>query len=387
MAPSIVRPPAPPQRIGTILLIGGVGFLAGVAGGLAAVVFAIPVPVITIDSVFRRATPVVRGGAVLPALAPISASVVDVFLVDAGDDLPTLLPLEQRTGRGVALTSDGWMVTVRAALDGASGVRLGKRYPVVVGRDRRIRSVDRIAFDPVSELAFLHAADLDASVLPLRDRNALTIGMPLFAPTADGGLEFLTLETTAAADAPAIRSSDTWSSFLALSPDHTDVPVGTPIVDSAGAVVGIRRDAARAIPVELITSALPSLFARNAVDRNILAVTYRDASAFAYGDSGRTDGIMLERGSGGAAIGTKSPLRGLLAEGDAILAVGDDSLTARRSLPEVLQEYPIGATVRLRVQRRGAAEPTMITVPLATTRGISLLVPVSGRPAAPSAGR
>ena len=368
--------PTRTNRIGMMLLTGGIGFLAGIVGGLAAVVFAIPDPPITFERVLRRITPTAREESALPALAPLHAATVDIFLVDVSGGLPTLLPLDERTGRGVALTNDGWVATVREALGGST--RLGSRHPVVVGRDRRIRVVDRIAFDPMSRLAFLHVDALDASVLPLRNRSTLDIGTALFAPKADGGLAFLTLETaTASAATDTVHSSDTWSSVLTLTfaPTELEFPVGTPVVDRTGAVVGIRTDELHALPVELITSALPSLFARGAIERNVLGVTYHDASALAHAGAERVDGIILARPTGGSAVDIRSPLHAKLAEGDVILAVGDDSLTAQRFLPELLQEYPLGATVRIRARRKDQPTPMVITVPLRTARGATLLVP------------
>lgn len=350
-----------------ILLIGVVGFFAGIVGGLAAVAFLLPTPS-AIDGIVarrsRNAAPTVRA---LPSIAPIAASVVDFFIVDGRVDIPALLPLRSRTGRGMALTSDGWVVTVRASLPLRSTLR-----PVAVTADRTIRRIDRIAFDPISDLAFVHIPDLQSAVLPLRSRVGLPIGTPLFTPTPDGGLISLTLRTLVARDDPGtIRSSDRWASTIALHAP-SDTPPGTAVVDADGAMVGVVVDDAHALPVDAVISALPSLFDGGAVQRNVLGVTYRDASEFGFSQRGSVDGVVITRDGRMLAITQKSPLTRKLQEGDELLAIGDDPLTARRLLPELLQEYPIGATVRIRARRAG--QETTLEVPLGTTKGEVVVV-------------
>lgn len=354
-------------RIGMILLIGVVGFLAGIAGGLAAVAFLLPTPSVIDGIIARRslnAAPTVRA---LPFIAPIAASVVDFFVVDGKADIPALLPLSSRTGRGVALTSDGWVVTVRASLPLRSTLR-----PVAVTADRTIRRIDRIAFDPISDLAFVHIPDLQSAVLPLRSRGGLPIGTPLFVPTPDGGLISLTLRTLVARDDPGtIRLSDRWASTIALHAP-SDTPPGTAVVDADGAMVGVLVDDAHALPVDAVNSALPSLFDGGAVQRNVLGVTYRDASEFGFSQHASTDGLVVARDGRLPAIKPTSPLAKKLQDGDELLAIGDDPLTARRLLPELLQEYPIGATVRIRA--RHAGRDLTLEVPLGTVKGEVIVV-------------
>jgi S1-C subfamily serine protease len=354
-------------RVGMILLIGIVGFIAGVAGGLAAVAFLFPMPAVIDGIAFRRNRTIPRTAPSLPALAPVVASVVDLFVVDGKAELPALLPLSSRTGRGVTLTSDGWVVTVRAALP----LRPVQR-PVAVTADRTIRRIDRIAFDPISNLAFVHIPDLRVAVLPLRSRAGMPIGTSLFAPTPDGGMVPLTLRTLVArTGAETIRSSDRWASTIAV---HTpsDAPPGTAVVDTDGAMVGILVDEAHALPVDAVTSALPSLFSAGEIRRNVFGVTYRDASEFGSTQRASADGVVLARDGRVPAIKPTSPLRNKLQEGDEVLAIGDDPLTSRRLLPELLQEYPPGSVVRLRARRAG--KDLTIEVPLGTTKGEVVVV-------------
>ncbi len=354
-------------RVGMIILIGIVGFIAGLSGGLAAISFLLPTPSVIDGIALRRSRSASRTVSSLPALAPIAASVVDLFVVDGKAEMPALLPLSSRTGRGVALTSDGWVVTVRSSLPLRATMR-----PVAVTADRKIRRIDRIAFDPISDLAFVHIPDLQSAVLPLRSRNGMPIGTPLFAPTPDGGLIPLTLRTIVAREGRgAVRSSDRWASTIALHAP-SDTPPGTPVVDADGAMVGITVDDAHALPVDAVTSALPSLFKDGVVRRNVLGITYQDASEFGFSQRESIDGVVIARDGRAPAIRPTSPLTSRTGEGDVLLAIGDDPLSARRFLPELLQEYPIGASITLRV-RSGDHDRT-VEVPLATAAGEVLVV-------------
>jgi len=368
-----MEPPARPGRVGLIVLVGIVGFLAGAAGGLAAISFILPFPTVFDGIVLRGNRVASRATALLPALAPIAASVVDLFMVDGQADPPALLPLAARTGRGVAITSDGWVVTVRSAFP----VRAAAR-PVVVTSDRKIRGVDRIAFDPISDLAFIHVPTIAASVLPLRPRDGLPIGTALFVPTADGGLIPVALRTLAArSQAGIIRSSDRLVSAIALD-TRIDVPTGTPVVDADGAMVGITLGGELVLPVDAITSALPPLFSGGVVTRNVLGVLFRDTSEFGYDPLHVGEGVALNHDGRTPAVAPSSALHDRLVEGDTLLAIGDDPLTARRTLPELLQEYPLGATIPIRA-RHGDRE-IVLTVPLSTRSGETLIVAAPATP-------
>ncbi|MBI4434454.1 serine protease [Candidatus Uhrbacteria bacterium] len=354
-------------RVGMILLIGIVGFVAGLSGGLVAISFLLPTPSVIDGITLRRNRNASSVTPALPALAPITASVVDLFAVDGKAETPALLPLASRTGRGVALTSDGWVVTVRSSLPLRPTIR-----PVAVTADRKIRRIDRIAFDPISDLAFVHIPDLQAAVLPLRSRTGMSIGATLFAPTPDGGLIPLTLRTIVARDTMGtVRSSDRWGSTIALHAP-SDTPPGTPVVDADGAMVGITTDGIHALPIDAVTSALPPLFADGIVSRNVLGITYRDASEFGFSERESTDGVVIVRDGRVPAIRSTSPLVSRMSEGDVLLAIGDDPLTARRLLPELLQEYPIGASVTIRA--RHERREVTIEVPLGTVKGEVLVV-------------
>ncbi|MBI4433153.1 serine protease [Candidatus Uhrbacteria bacterium] len=376
------RAPMRPRRIGLVVLVSVVGFLAGITGGLVSMSILVRLT----GPLFGGSTPawmVMRApAATLPSLASIVASTVDVFATDAAEEPPTLLPLDRRTGRGVALTTDGWIVTTRAA------VPLDRRIrPVIVTSDRRMIVADRIATDPSSDLVFLHVAGARMAVLPLRDRDDLDAGDPLVIPTADGGMVPVTVRTRVAHVAPgSLHMSDRFATLLSVHGAGAEVSVGAPVVDRAGALVGVLADATHAIPVAAIASALPTLFRDGVVARNALGIRYRDAAEFGYLPmSGREEGITLAADRALPAVDPRGPSRGILMAGDTILAVEDDPLTGRRPLPELLQEYPLGSRITLRVLR----DSQSLTIPmtLAVHQGSVLVVARAAPPPSPPPAR
>lgn len=365
------------RRIGVMAMVSVLGFFAGTIGGLVCVALLMRMvsPVVWMQSgtwMVRRTAPTV-----LPALAPLIASTVDVFVLDGAEELPALLPLDRRTGRGVALTTDGWIVTTRTALPMER-----RAQPVVVTSDRRMIAADRIAYDPVSDLVFLHVTGARMSVLPLREDD-LEAGVLVVMPSEDGGIVPATIRTPVAHLAPGlVHSSDRFATMLAIN-DGAQATPGTPLMDGAGVLVGVAVDATRAIPVAAITSALPSLFREGTVTRNTLGVRYRDTSEFGYpATRERGEGVVLTADGALPAVEPKGPAQGILRPADVILAVQDDVLTNRRPFPELLQEYPMGSRVLLRVLRD--ADERIVPITLAVTRGTTLMVARAGVPAASS---
>ncbi|MFH1430718.1 MAG: S1C family serine protease [Candidatus Uhrbacteria bacterium] len=355
------------NRVGWILLTGAIGFVAGIAGGLIGMATLFPASLSTSSGIVRSGVMTRSSVEEFPSLAQVSAAVVDQFTVSKYAPTPTLIPLAQRSGRGIALTSDGWVMTVRSALD-----ERGDQLPVVVSRDRRIHAVSRIALDPVSDLVFLAVPTLQVPVFPLRDQVGLHVGERLYAPTSDGGVVAVTLRSrrTRMGD-ETFRSSDRWDSLLAIDA-ATKLDPGTPVVDEDGALVGVVMDGTYVYPVELITSALPSLFKDGVVLRNTLGVTYRDLSEYAIAPDGVDSGALLAAPSGKRVFTSVSPFVGLVRAGETILAIGDDPLTAR-SLSALLQEYPLGAVVEVTVLGVDGVERTA-SVPLVKEGGDVLTV-------------
>ncbi|MDO8425608.1 MAG: S1C family serine protease [bacterium] len=365
IATPLERSAARAGRSGWIAFTGIVALLAGIAGGLIGMTFLVPVP----QSV--GAPPVVgrtRGDNArigFPAIAPLAAAVVELF------DAQQAATLGDRVGRGVTLTSDGWIVTVRGALPPAKRGSV----PAAAGRDRVLHAAVRAAFDPLSDLVFLRTPTLAASVIPLCTDCALAPGTPLFAPTEDGGLTALRLRARhVRRGAGILRSSDQWETLLAFDGSARLAP-GTPIVNTDGALVGLVLADDVAIPVDAIASALPQLFRGGTVIRNGLGVTYRDRAELVMrgdGSAAAPDGAEIAVPLRGTAFAAGSPLAGRVEIGTVVRAVGGDPLTARRFLAELLQEYPLGASVSLVMSRPrvgdGAATET-IEVPLMQVTG------------------
>lgn len=337
--------------------MGVLGFCAGAVGGLVATALLAPQPVTFIGGPTRRPSLAMGEDSSLPALAPITAAVVDVFHVGRDEALPVRRSRAERTGRGVVLTSDGWIVTVADALP----TRRSRRS-AVASHDGRLHAVARVAFDPISRLVFLQVPTLEAPVLPLRDVHALSVGMPLLVPTDDGGAMPLTVRMRSVYRNPGtVRSSDVWGGVLALNVTEPMIP-GTPIVDGDGAIVGIAVDAQYALPMEALQSTLASLFADGVVTRNALGISYEHVGDFVQADPSARDGVILASDGAMPLFSSASPLKGKVVAGDTIVAIGDDPLTARRGLAELLQEYPLGATVTVRTLHDRAARTLEVTL-------------------------
>ncbi|MDO8462651.1 MAG: S1C family serine protease [bacterium] len=352
MARPLVAPVPRAGRAGWMLFTGALALIAGIVGGLVGMAFLFPVPQTSGAQVIIGRVAAREGGSdQFPALAPLAAAVVDIV------DIHDAVALADRHGRGVVLTSDGWVATLRTALPTARG-----SAPGIVARDRTLHAVTEVAYDPMSDLAFLRVPTLSATVVPIRDRDGRYPGMPLFAPTEDAGLVLVRLRARSVREQPAaLQSSDRWGSRLTFD-GSTPLIRGTPLVDEDGAVVALVLADDVALPVDAMVTALASLFRDGAVTRNALGVMYRDRSAFIVDDTDAGQGAIIEAPPRGRAFTASSPLREVLEEGDRIIAVGDDPLTERRFLEEILQEYPLGAVITLSVLAEGEAATHTVTL-------------------------
>lgn len=348
-----------------LLLVGAIGLLAGITGGMLAIGL---LPTFPLESIIvRRSVRSAAGQRVaipFPQPTAISAAVVDCFVLPPNASFPDVLARSERSGRGVALTSDGWVVTTRSA------VRETRRLAslAVVSSDGVLHPVDRLAEDPASDLVFLHIDDRTAAVLPLAEDGELPTGTLLATPTVDGGLSAAAVRAYARDPRrPAVRSTDQWETSLAFDA-ASEIPPGSPLVGADGSLVGVAVDGSHAIPVSAIVSALPSLFSDGAVTRNAMRGTVRSDEALAVREEAtRVNGVEIIAQKSGRAFPDGSALGSILLPGDRLLAVGTDPVTSRRPLPDLLQEYPAGATVAFRI-RRGSAERD-VEVPLERSRG------------------
>jgi S1-C subfamily serine protease len=338
-------PQSTSDRIGWLLIGVIVGALAGFVGGIVGAALIPPVAVVD-DALVRYVATVSTSSSTVADVSSVVEATVDVFADGAGAD-PSTLALDQRSGRGVFLTSDGWLVTTTGVL----GDDEADLSPMIVTYDRTVHAVDRIARDPVTSLVFMHVSNVNSAVVPFREADTLRIGESVGSPSVDHGIASTALQSNVgrlAVSAP--ESSEVIRARVTLR-DAIDVPLGSPLVDGGGSMVGLLVSPRFAYDMTAVLGALPSLFSDGTIARNALGIRYRDLSQFGRASSSSPSGVIVSGDARNPAIRTGSAADGVFDDGDVILAIDDVQLSELQSLPEQLQEYPLGATVPFRVRR------------------------------------
>ncbi len=353
-----LRPSAIIGLLVAALLVGGIGAAVGVFA-------ANRLPAAVTDPQFQLAT-------VAPSVTREPGSVADI----AARVLPSVVSLEIRTGdvgetgSGVVIDGSGYILTNNhvvstAATDPSAELTIifndGKqsRVPgIIVGRD------------PLTDLAVLKADVTGATVAQLGDSAALAVGDPVIAIGSPLGLAgTVTTGIVSAKDRPVRLQGGGSDTDAVIDAVQTDAAVnpgnsGGPLVDSAGAVVGINTairtlggDSSGsiglgfAIPITMAKSVAEQIIRSGTVQHSTIGVNARSAT------DGVTDGAQVQNVQQGGPASAAG-----IAEGDVITKVGDRSVGNADELVVAVRENAVGATVPVAFMRDGRQVTVNVTL-------------------------
>ena len=350
-------------RPGALIVLAVLALLLGFGGAAIGAWAGGRLTAVTTDPEFQVAsvTPAIDRppGSVAAIAARVTPSVVsiEVRTGDTGD-----------TGSGVVIDGRGYVLTNNhvislAATDSTAQLTLvfanGKRVPgTIVGRD------------PESDLAVVKANITGATVAQLGESDQVLVGDSVIAIGSPLGLAgTVTTGIVSAKDRPvrlAGGESDTNAVIDALQTDAAINPgnSGGPLVDAAGAVIGINSairtlggDASGsiglgfAIPIDFAKSIAQELIRTGKVVHSTIGVNAKSAT------DGTTDGAQVQNvvtGGPAAKAGIK--------EGDIITKVGDRAVGNADELVVAVQSHPVGATVPVTVTRSGKTFQVQVTL-------------------------
>ncbi len=277
----------------------------------------------------ERPAPVTVSKTIDALMSSVSGSVVPLFVSDRAMDRA-----DSAVASGVALTSDGWVLT-----SGSVEVSRGRAFI-----KNTSYAVDRVVRDPATGSAFIHIAADGLPVATFGSGTSLSPGSDVYlVPVSD----HLVRRTLVAVD-PGEAYDHSWdvSQKRLVLDAAANVPPGTPVFDAAGKLVGIMADAVRAVPIDTILPALSSLLKDGSIHRIVLGVSGTDLSraAPASGSSARA-GLKVSA----VRPGSVAAIAGVRA-GDIILEV-DGEAVGRRTLDELILGFAPGARVPVSVER------------------------------------
>ena len=278
--------------------------------------------------------------------------------------------VEQASGSGFIVSSDGYILTNAHVVDGASRV-------TVRLLDRREFPAKVVGTDPATDVAVLKIDANNLTAAPLGDSEAARVGEWVLAvgnPLGEN-LTFTVTQGIISAKGRALnlpnRTDRSIQDFIqtdaAINPGNS----GGPLVSVRGQVVGINSAIASetgyysgygfAIPINLARRVMDQLIKSGHVERAALGILVRDANGTDAQYVGLPDirGVVVQD-----FAGQKNPAeRAGLEVGDIIVSVDGQPVEYVAQLQQTIGFRKPGETVKVEVARKGGVRKTY-TVPL-----------------------
>lgn len=274
---------------------------------------------------------------------------------------PAIVTLEVTTagsesvGSGVIYSADGWIVTNRHVVEGASSI-------IVNLKDGRDFTGTIYGIDTLTDLAIVKVEATDLSAATLGRSRDIQVGQTAIAMGSPLGV--YTNSVTAGIISALGRQITTESGRLdgllqtdaAINPGNS----GGALVDSSGAVIGINTAISNegagigfAIPIDIARPIMEQALAGVPLSRPWIGIRYTslDRRSAAQNNLPVFEGAWLSSGTESAVVpGSPAEAAGF-ADGDIVLKVEGVAIDEQHPLQDLLVQYSPGATVVLEVLR------------------------------------
>lgn len=283
----------------------------------------------------------------------------------------------QSAGTGMIVSSDGYVLTNKHVIEGASKVQ------VVTSSGDTYDDVDIVGEDPLNDVAYLKINGAkDLPTITLGDSKSIAVGQPVLAignalgvyqNSVTQGIISGTGRSVTASDSSGSNSetlTDMLQTDAAINPGNS----GGPLVNAAGDVIGINTAVSTsanglgfAIPISATKGMLKRIMEDGKAERAYLGLTYITVTAevakeaklsvthgaYIYNNSSRSGEAIVKNGPADKA-GIKT--------GDVITKVGNIEVGRAGSISTLIGEYKVGDTVQLTYVRDGKENTTKVTL-------------------------
>ena len=278
-------------------------------------------------------------------------------------------------GTGVIVTKDGYVLTNKHVINGASKVT------VILDDGTSYEDVEVVASDPLNDIAFLKIKDVDnLEPATLGDSKTINLGQQVIAiGNALGEYQNSVTAGIVSGTGRSVTASDGSGQNVETLEDmiQTDAAInsgnsGGPLVNAAAEVIGINTATSSsaenmgfAIPISSIKGMLKQLTETGKAKRAYLGVY---ASAITAENAKQnnlpvTSGAYLYSPSSYSAIVKGSPAdKAGLKDKDIVTAVNGTKVGAAGSLSDLVGEYKPGDTIQLTVIREGKEIAVNVTL-------------------------
>jgi len=298
---------------------------------------------------------------IIDTINSASNSIVGIFKkVEAnekiqGFSLDNYYQINQVDGQGLIITSDGWIIT---------NFKIGfpENY-VVITKDKKIYSIDKIVSDSLTSFYFLHINAMDLPVKRFAASNEINRGQ-LVATVSWDDLSWISrIADKEGEDKNLINSSDSFFDRLNLVDIPPEEFSNSVLFNLSGDIIGLINEQNKIEPIYHLDSAIISLLKYREIRRASLGVNYinladlvkinLDESAQNNNDKGAViikdnQGVAIEKGSTAQLAGLK--------EGDIIISIDNIEINKDNDLVDVIQQYLAGDKINIVFARNSIEE-------------------------------
>lgn len=334
-------------------------FASGAAVGALTYAWLTPAPATQIQAsrVNAQAADILpaQSNGALPTVAPATTSSdADPLVAAVSRVTPatvTVLNNDGSSGSGVFIRADGYLVTNNHVVEG------GSQFEVIYADGSRV-SAQVVGAAPEFDLAVLKVSGKAPAVAPLGDSGALAPGSRVAAiGSALGG--FRNTVTAGVLSAHNRRLGDL-DGLLQTDAAINHGNSGGPLINLSGEIIGINvavvrgsgTDAAEglgfSIPSNTVRVVAEQLISSGRVVRPYLGITFEPLNPQLASESGLTvaQGAYVQQ-----VVANGPSAQAGLQVGDAIVALGGQTIDDQHPLPQVLLQYRAGQSLELTVAR------------------------------------
>lgn len=358
----------PASRNGAAILISSIALILGTIGMVSGLVAVgkVSTPITFLSSGNDGNSANFTEGSIADIADKVSKSVVSIVTSTQATDFFGQNHESSAAGTGIIVTSDGYILTNKHVINGAS------RVSVILDDGTTYEDVEVVATDPLNDVAFLKIKDVsDLAQATLGDSKTINVGQQVIAignalgeyqNTVTAGIISGTGRSVTASDGSG-RNAETLSDMIQTDAAINSGNSGGPLVNAAGEVIGINTATSTsaenmgfAIPISSAKGMLKQLIETGKAERTYLgvySVEITPEAAKAY-NLPVNSGAYVYSPSAYTAVSKDSPAaKAGIKDKDIITAVNGTKVGSAGSLSSLIGEYKPGDTVQLTVIREG----------------------------------
>jgi len=275
--------------------------------------------------------------AIIGAAKKAQLASAEIYRNKTGAGLSSAFVKNDLFGGGLALTTDGWILTRK------QNVRAGQVRVVVINNQKY--TIEKKIFDSATDAVFVKIDAKDLSVADLGSLHSVNSGQTAMVVLPD---KIWRTEVEQVAfykpvnSATLIHSTEKFYKNIKLKGQISSDYLGAPVVGLDGKIFGILLNAeGLVLPIDYLYQPMKQVVKEEKVVRNVLGIRYVDLS----------EALIVKGLDQGASIYSFTKTVFGLKVGDVILKVNDEEVNHLKSLTKLVQEYETGDEVDLWIKR------------------------------------